>query len=272
MTALMWNCGFVWKHIGVIEPELENMCWFVFLGGYSCEVEGATGFWSWGVCLCRFVRAPSHACAYTYKCQHSGYRSCVCFRRMNHIPFFSSDSSPWQQIWFWPLKSRHVVERRLWDLRFSMPLKENVWMGLLIRKQLEAIPHRHENSMHLPCESQTDWRGCDAGSVPITQRAKCAEWLTMIKCKRVCSCHSLKHISYLSVCRRVGHSLSIKKKKTGWRHGLYHLRILSLSIKLLSNRTPEVSCDVFPTALVKCIGFKCRSAQQWIGIHTDIQQ
>ena len=137
-----------------------------------------------GVCVC----APSHtcACAYAYKCLHSGYQCCVWFKMINHIPFFNSDSSSWQQIWFWPLKSRHVVERRLWDLRFAMPFKENVWMGLLIRKQLEAIPHRHENSMHLPCESQADWRGCDAGSVPITQLAKRTEWLTMIKCKRVC--------------------------------------------------------------------------------------
>lgn len=111
---------------------------------------------------------------------------CVWFGMINHIPFLSGDSSSWQQIWFWPLKSRHVVERRLRDLSFSMPLKENVWMGLLIRKQLEAIPHRHEISMHLLCKSQTDWRKCEAGSVPITQWAKCSEWLTMIKCKRLC--------------------------------------------------------------------------------------
>lgn len=111
---------------------------------------------------------------------------CVWFRMINHIPFLSGDSSLWQQIWFWPLKSRHVVERRLQDLSVSMPLKENVWMGLLIRKQLEAIPHRHEISMHLLCKSQTDWRRCEAGSVPITQWAKCSEWLTMIKCKRLC--------------------------------------------------------------------------------------
>ncbi len=171
--------------------ELENMCWsFSFFFFFGCLCEGVE--WRGGelayVCVCIYM------CALTCMCAHicvqmlalSGYQSCVWFGMINHIPFFSSDSSSWQQIWFWPLKSRHVVERRLWDLRFAMPLKENVWMGLLIRKQLEAIPHRHENSMHLPCESQTDWRGCDAGSVPITQRAKCAEWLTMIKCKRVC--------------------------------------------------------------------------------------
>ena len=182
--------------------ELENMCWSVFcfffsssFFGYLCEVEE----WRDGelvcvcVCVCVCARAHVYARPRMHACTHmrtnasfSGYQSCVWFRMINHILFFSSDSSSWQQIWFWPLKSRHVVERRLWDLRFAMPLKENVWMGLLIRKQLEAIPHRHENSMHLPCESQTDWRGCDAGSVPITQRAKCAEWLTMIKCKRVC--------------------------------------------------------------------------------------
>lgn len=111
------------------------------------------------------VPAPSLPCACVAhlrweKSQRSGYRVCVWFGMINHIPFFSGDSSTWQQIWFWPLKSRHVVERRLRDLSFSMPLKENVWMGLLIRKQLEAIPHRHEISMHLLYESQTDWRRC----------------------------------------------------------------------------------------------------------------
>lgn len=103
----------------------------------------------------------------------------------------------------------------IWGLR-CLSKRMSEW-GLLIRKQLEAIPHRHENSMHLPCESQTDWRGCDAGSVPITQWAKCAEWLTMIKCKRGCECHSPKHISYVSVCRRVGQSLSIKKDRMNTR-------------------------------------------------------
>lgn len=112
-----------------------------------------------------YVCAPSLPCACVaplcwQKSQRSGYRACVWFRMINHVPFFSGDSSSWQQIWFWPLKSRHVVERRLRDLSFSMPLKENVWMGLLIRKQLEAIPHRHEISMHLLCKSQTDWRRC----------------------------------------------------------------------------------------------------------------
>ena len=120
------------------------------------------------------------------KSQRSGYGAVCVVRVINHIPFLCADSSSWQRIWFWPLKSRHVVERRLRDLSLSMPLKENVWMGLLIRKQLEAIPHRHEISMHLLWKSQTDWRRCEAGSVPITQWAKCSEWLTMIKCKRQC--------------------------------------------------------------------------------------
>lgn len=171
--------------------ELEHMCWsvFFFLGIYvRWKGEGA-GSCRMHACVCAYALArPPHTsvCAHVYKGLHSDYRCCVWFRMINHIPSLHSDSSLWQRIWCWPLKSRHVVERRLWDLRFAMPFKENVWMGLLIRKQLEAIPHRHENSMHLPCESQTDWRGCDVGSVPITRRAKRAEWLTMIKCKRVC--------------------------------------------------------------------------------------
>lgn len=35
----------------------------------------------------------------------------------------------------------------------------------------------------------------------------------MIKCKRVCKYHSLKHISCVSLCRRVGPSLSVKKDR-----------------------------------------------------------
>lgn len=147
--------------------------------------------WSvWSVCRATCDSTVTH-CFYVDKKKKkklvlSLSRPCVWLGMINHIPFLSGDSSSWQQIWFWPLKSRHVVERRLWDLSVSMPLKENVWMGLLIRKQLEAIPHRHEISMHLLCKSQTDWRRCEAGSVPITQWAKCSEWLTMIKCKRLC--------------------------------------------------------------------------------------
>ena len=198
----MWNCRLRvkayrsdWARRWVSSRTCVDLFFFLFFFFFFWVFMWGGGVKGWGVgvcvcvcvCVCVYAHPRMHACTHMRtNASFSGYQSCVWFRMINHILFFSSDSSSWQQIWFWPLKSRHVVERRLWDLRFAMPLKENVWMGLLIRKQLEAIPHRHENSMHLPCESQTDWRGCDAGSVPITQRAKCAEWLTMIKCKRVC--------------------------------------------------------------------------------------
>lgn len=215
---------------------------------------------SWYMCASSLSYMPTKALSLWLSglraCVYTRVLVCVWLRLINHVPFFNSDSSSWQQIWFWPLKSRHVVERRLQDLRFAMPLKENVWMGLLIRKQLEAIPHRHENSMHLPYESQTDWRGCDVGSVPITQRAKRAEWLTMIKCKRVCKCHSLKHISYVSLCGRVGQSLSIKRDRMSTRMPSSELRIK------LCLATPEVSRDSLPCGFVMCTFLKCRSAQQ----------
>lgn len=150
-------CGRRWFLLVLEKWSTQKMSLRTSVNMFGRRAKGLGG----GVWAC----ALAIPCAYVaplcwQKSQRSGYRACVWFGMINHIPFFRGDSSSWQQIWFWPLKSRHVVERRLRDLSFSMPLKENVWMGLLIRKQLEAIPHSHEISMHLLCKSQTDWRRC----------------------------------------------------------------------------------------------------------------
>ena len=79
-TAPVSNCGFLWKHIGVIEPEDEWAWEHVFICFLRCffEVEGRRC-----VCLCVCVCACALSlaclcvCVCVQKCQLSGYQPCV---------------------------------------------------------------------------------------------------------------------------------------------------------------------------------------------------